>query len=294
MIYGLGIDGFKKKSLSVIKEETEAKLRDALGEDISFIPQSVFGVIVGIESEEKALLWESIEGVYNAMYPSVAQGKSLDNVGEFIGITRQADETYEEFRTRYKVSVAAKGKNNADSLYGQLLELADVTDAKVIENKTNIAENGIPAHQFLSVVEGGTNTEIAEIIWKNTPQGIDSFGAITEQVTDEQGDLQNVNFSRPTEIPIYFEINITANSSFPVDGEQQVKDAVALYGDSNFNINKEVILSRFYTPINTVEGVVDIEIFMGLTASPITTVNIPIGITETSLFDAANIIVNVS
>jgi len=294
MIYGMTRDGFKKKSLSVIKEETEAKLRDALGEEISFIPQSVFGIIVGIESEEKALLWESLEGVYNAMYPSTAQGKSLDNVGEFIGITRQEDETYEEFRTRYKVSVAAKGKNNADSLFGQLLELADVTDAKVVENKTNVVENGIPPHQFLSVVEGGTNTEIADIIWKNTPQGIDSFGAITEQITDQQGDFQNVNFSRPSNIPIYFEINVTVDSSFPIDGENQIKEAIVLYGDTNFTINKEVILSRFYTPINTVLGVVDIEIFMGLVPNPTTTANIPINVTETSLFDVANIVVNVS
>jgi len=294
MTYGLSIDGFKKKSLSVIKEETEAKQRGVLGEAITFIPQSVFGAMVGIESEEKALLWESLEGAYNAMYPSTSQGKSLDKVGEFIGIARQVDETYEEFRVRYKVSVAAKGKNNADSLFGQLLELEDVTDAKVVENKTGITENGIPPHQFLTVVEGGTNTEIADIIWKNTPQGIDSFGAITEQITDQQGDLQNVNFSRPLDIPIYFEINITADTSFPVDGDTQIKDAIVAYGDSNFTINKEVILSRFYTPINTVTGVVDIEIFMGLSANPITTANIPIGVTETSLFEVANIVVNVS
>lgn len=294
MSYGLTINGFKKKSLAVIKAETEQKLRDALGEDISLIPQSVFGILVGIESEEKALLWESLEGIYNAKYPSTAQEVSLDKVCEFIGIRKQEGETEAELRARYKVSVSAKGKNNADSLFGQLLELEAVTDAKVIENKTNTTVNGIPPHQFLSVVQGGVNAEIAQIIWNNTPQGIDSFGAITEVITDAQGDGQNVNFSRPLDVPIFFEINITKDISFPIDGDAQIKDAIVAYGTTNFKINKDVILSRFYTPINSVSGVVDIEVFMGLSANPITTANIPIDITEISQFENANIIVNVS
>lgn len=293
-MYGLTIEGFKKKDLATIKSETEQKLIDALGENISLIPQSVFGVIIGIQSEEKALLWESLEGIYNAKYPSTAQGKSLDNVCEFIGISRQADETDAELRARYNVSVGAKGQNNADSLYGQLLELEDVLDAKVIENKTDLTVDGIPPHQFLSVVQGGDDNEIAQIIWNNTPQGIASFGAETVTITDAQGDGQEVKFSRPTDVPIYFVINITSDANFPIDGDAQIKDAIVAYGLANFTINKDVILSRFYTPINTVSGVVDIEIFMGLTPSPATTSNITIDVTEVSSFDIANIIVNVS
>lgn len=294
MSFGLTIDGFKKKTLSVIKAETEAKLIAALGDSVKFIPQSVFGIIIGIESEEKALLWESMEGIYNAKYPTSAQGVSLDRVCEFIGISRQDGETDAELRARYNVSVTAKGKNNADSLFGQLVELEMVTDAKVIENKTDITVDGIPPHQFLSVVQGGNNAEIAQIIWNNTPQGIDSFGAITEVITDAQGDGQNVNFSRPINVPIFFEINITKDSNFPIDGEDQIKNAIVDYGTSNFTINKDVILSRFYTPINSVAGVIDIEIFMGLVPNPVTTSNIPIDVAEVSKFENGNIIVNVS
>ena len=42
------------------------------------------------------------------------------------------------------------------------------------------------------------------------------------------------------------------------------------------------------------DGVIDIEIFMGLSASPSGTSNIAIGVSELAIFDIANIEVNVS
>lgn len=295
MSFGLTYDGFIKKTGADVKAEIEAKLKTAFGDDISLIPQSVFGVFVGIMSEERALHWEEMEAIYNAMYPSTAQGSSLSNVVQFAGISRQLGETDSELRSRYSVSVTARGRNNADSLFSQLIQLADVMDALVLENKTDVTDaNGIPPHQFLTVVQGGTNAEIAQIVWDNTPQGIGSYGAISEIVTDAQGDGQTVYFSRPTAVPIYLIINVLTNSFFPVDGVAQVQTNVQTFGTDTFLISDDVVFTRFYSPINQVAGVIDIEMFIGTSPTPTGQINIPIAITEIASFDIANIEVNVS
>lgn len=295
MSFGLTADGFKKKRLADIKSEIETALIDGLGENVTTIPQSVFGVIIGILSEREALEWESMEAIYLAMYPSSAQGVSLDNVVEFAGLTRLENETDAQLRDRYDISVTAKGRNNKDSLFGQLLQLKDVVSAKVADNKTDTTDsNGLPPHTFTAIVQGGTDENIAQIIWDNTPEGIASVGDKSVIITDQQGDGQSVYFTRPTNVPIYFIVNVTTDSNYPLDGNDQIKQAIVDYGTANFTINETVIHSKFYVPINSVDGITDIKFFIGTSASPTLEDNIPIGLKEVSSYNVANIVVNAS
>ena len=294
MIYGLTVDGFVKKPLSVIKIETEEKLTLAFGEQIDTIPQSVFGIIIGVLSEEKALEWETLEQSYLSFYPSTAQGNPLSELVLLNGLQRELNETDVELRVRREVSVGALGNNLVDSLFGQLLDLENVDDALVLDNKTDVTDaNGIPPHQFACIVQGGDNAEIGDAIWLNTPQGINSFGSESEIVIDAQGNGQEVFFSRPDDIPIFIIINVTADIDFPFDGDAQIKTAVSLFGTATFKISDDVITSRFYTPINLIDGVLDAEILIDTSATPTTSINIPISITELSSYSETNIIVNV-
>ena len=119
-----------------------------------------------------------------------------------------------------------------DSLFGQLSDLDNVTSARVISNGTDAIDlNGIPAHQFLSIVEGGLASDIAEIIWTNTPQGILSHGASTEQITDNQGFLQDIKFSRPTAVDIYFKVTITTDENYPGSGDGDIKDNILEFSE---------------------------------------------------------------
>jgi len=293
MAYGVTADGFKKKRLVDIKAEIEASLIETFGDTISLIPQSVIGQFVGIMSERESNEWEQLEAVYNSFYPSTAQGDALSELVLLNGIERQTDETDVALRIRREISVGALGNNILDSLYGQLLNLTDVVDVYATDNKTDITDSkGIPPHQFLCVVQGGTNQDIGDTIWRNTPQGINSYGTETVTVVDAQGYNQDVFFSRPTEVPIYFEINVTINSLYPIDGALQIQEAIVAYAESLFTIGDDIIHSKFYVPINSVEGIDDIELFIGLSASPTGIINIPIAITELGTFSTANIIVN--
>jgi len=289
---GLTYNGFVKKTAAEIKAEIEGKLKTAFGDQISLIPQSVFGIFVGIMAEERALHWEELENIYQAMYPSTAQGDSLSNVVLFAGISRNLNETDAELRARYYASITARGQNNNDSLSSQLLQLNTVIDAVVIDNKTDTTDaNGIPPHQFLTVVKGGTDAEIAQTIWDNTPQGISSYGSISSTVIDQQGNSQIIYYSNPTDVQIYVTLNITVDANYPIDGDNQIKLNLETFGNETFLINDDVIFSKLYNPINQVAGVLDINMYIGTSPSPAGQTNIPISITEISKFDINNITV---
>jgi uncharacterized phage protein gp47/JayE len=205
------------------------------------------------------------------------------------------EETDAELRVRRELSTAALGQNLVDALYGQLLNLEGVTDALVISNGTDGTVDGIPAHQFLTVVIGGTDANIAATIWRNTPQGILSFGTTTVVHVDDQGFSQNVKFTRPSEVDIYFKVNITTNSvEFPATGSNDIKAAIVAYGIANFKIGDDVILSEFYTPINATPGILTIVLYIGLSASPSGTSNLTIDNDEVSDYAISQVEVNIT
>ncbi len=205
-----------------------------------------------------------------------------------------AQETDPELRIRREDSVSAGASNIADSLYSQLINLDDVEDVYIIDNKTSGTVGGIPAHQFLTTIIGGEDESIAEIIWANTAEGIQSFGSTTEEITDSQGFPQDVKFSRPDDVDIYFKVTITTDSDFPVGGSTDIKEAIVDYGDANFKISDDVIFSKFYTPINTVAGITSITLLMDVTTPVAGSSNISIDVDEVSAFDTSRVEVIIS
>ena len=378
MSFGLTLDGFKKKRLADIKSEIESDLRDSLGENISLIPQSVLGQIVGIVSEREALEWEAMEQIYFSFYPLMASGRNLDDLVAINGISRLEatksygyvqlygtdetvvpagtilsetsygnkfeieydtvingvtnanvlsveygpvvatagtltkietpvagldsvsnstditlgtnEETDEELRVRREKIILRNSQNLADSLKSQISLIDSVRNVTVIDNKTAETDsNGVPAHSFMAIVDGGDDTEIGKAVWDNTPQGITSFGSVVVQVEDASKTLQNVYFSRPTAVDIYMIITITTDSTYMAGSEVQIEEDVASFGNDTFNLGDDVIVSRFYTPVNKTQGIVGIDIKVGKSPSPTASDNIPIGNTEVAVFDTANI-----
>lgn len=81
-----------------ITDDIVTRLRAAgyLGE-IETRPDSLFGLLIDTFSERETALWEQIEAVYYAMYPSSASGVQLDRAVSFTGVSRlpgQPSSTY--------------------------------------------------------------------------------------------------------------------------------------------------------------------------------------------------------
>jgi len=197
-----------------------------------------------------------------------------------------------EFRIRRLQTLAAPGAGTVDALRAEILEIDEVEAALVYENDTNeIDDEGRPAKSIECVVLGGEEDEIAEAIWNTKPAGIETFGLIEQTITDSQGFDHTIRLSRPTEIPIWLEVDLTTNSLFPEGGTDAVVAAILEYADENFSIGQDVITTRLYCPINQVAGIIDIETRIGIANPPAGDDNIPIADNEISSWDSSRITV---
>lgn len=130
----------------------------------------------------------------------------INNVGATsIGVEEEGDS---DFRIRREASVAKSGKNNADTILAELLEIDDVIDAKVHVNKTNTTDDtGTDAHYMWAIVEGGSSEKIAEIIYANSG-GAGTRGSVAISLTSESQQPITINFDRETVIPLYIKFDI--------------------------------------------------------------------------------------
>ena len=159
------------------------------------------------------------------------------------------------------------------------------------ENTALIEVDGRPPKSFEMVVQGGTLLEIAETIFETKPAGIETFGSITQGITDSQGFAQNVKFSRPSGIEIWVEIDLSVDADYPADGDSQVQAAIVAFGNA-LGIGADVIVfPKLICSIDSIPGITDVEIRVGTSASPTNSDNIQIDAAQISQWDTARVTV---
>lgn len=189
-------------------------------------------------------------------------------------------ESDSDLRARRQATLQAAGSANAAAIRADLLAVANVEQAAVFENSSDITDvDGVPPHAFESVVEGGTNLDIATAIWGAKPIGIQPYGAITQLVVDYAGTSQPVKFSRPTTIPVYITVTLTKNpvsaTTLPqYAGDAAVKAALVAYLD-RFLLGQDLVRSQIFGQVGPISGVVDITaITLGIAPAPAGTANV--------------------
>lgn len=214
-----------------------------------------------------------------------------DTVKNVVGATGGSDiETDVEARIRRSGSLQKVGASVLDSIRARLLNDIDgVTSVFAFENRTDNTVDGRPPHSFEMVIEGGDEQEIADLLWKTKPAGIQTVGTETGwKAEDSNGDLQEMLFSRPTPKFVHLDVVLTLYSEeeFPSDGNQRVIDALMSYGES-LQLGKDLIIQRWLTPIFSVPGIASAVVKQAVTDTnpgtppPITwsTTNLSIGST---------------
>lgn len=209
------------------------------------------------------------------------------------------EETDVELRSRRERSVARDAQAIIDAIFAAVANVPGVTQTVVLENDTDsVDSNGLPPHSFQVVVVGGVDEDIGDAIWLKKPAGILSFGTTTVQIEDSQGIPHNISFSRPTEVDIYVTVTINTFDDYPANGDDLIKQAIVYYANGvlvegrGFSLADDVIYTRLYTPINSVQGHEISDLRIGTSASPTGTSNIAIAATEISNFLVGNIVVN--
>lgn len=205
------------------------------------------------------------------------------------GSYRESDE---ELRARFRDSKFQRATNIIEALYSSLINTAGVEQVVIFENDTDeVDENGLPPHSFWTIVVGGVDTDIARAIWLNRPTGIRSQGSTSVDIVDSFGYVRTISFSRPRSVEFYVRLNITTNPQFPPQGEDLIKSRLHEFVDS-LTINQDVVYSRLYTPINSVQGHQVESLEVSLDGENWFSSNIEVGLDEKALLPITNIQIN--
>lgn len=123
-------------------------------------------------------------------------------------ITGATGESDSEFRLRRNQTVSSPSQGFEDALQGQLLNLDNVTQAKVYSNRDSSTQNGIPAHTVWVIVEGGASADIGQAIYANVPPGIPMKGTQSALVQRPYGNTETVYYDNPTAVNLYVKMDV--------------------------------------------------------------------------------------
>ncbi|MCK5605104.1 hypothetical protein KAR91_24655, partial [Candidatus Pacearchaeota archaeon] len=257
---------------------------------------TVTGPVVA-NAETLTVIDNPIAGLTSTINPEDATvGRNVESDADF-RIRRE---------TRLQVSLAGP----LEAIRNRILELNDIEgsiqleDVSAFENVTLIVDaRGIPGKAFEVYIfqAGGVTTrdqEIIDAIGQSKPAGIEAHGDVSGTYTDSQGQNHTIKFSRPVEIDIYLELDLTVNADYPTDGDTQVKAAMVAWGDS-LGAGQDVIVfgsNSLISQLNAIPGIDDVVVKVKDGAGPTTDDNIVIddGITpgvqvERSAWDTGRI-----
>ena len=88
MAYGVTPEGFNTKRLQEIIDSMRERANAEFGDGINTDPDSVMGQQIAVMAAEIAIVWEGMQGAYDAYRPDAAEGVSLDDVADLNGVVR--------------------------------------------------------------------------------------------------------------------------------------------------------------------------------------------------------------
>ena len=136
-------------------------------------------------------------------------------------------ETDAQFRVRRSRSTERRGQNNIDSMLSQILDLEGVSDATTwVNSGTETDSTGTPAGYVWVIVEGGANADIADVIYTNSC-GRGMRGEVSVEVPSVSGQIFNVNFDRPTPVPLYIRFDFQLTVDLSAVNTNGIKEAMA-------------------------------------------------------------------
>ena len=218
-----------------------------------------------------------------------------NNVAAVVGRNAETDIS---LRQRWGASVYDRASAMVETIRAALIQTDGVTFAIVYENDTDeVDEDGRPPHSIEAVVAGGNPQDIGATIWRTHAGGITTYGSQAVTVNDSQGISHIMRFNRPTEVPIYLQITVTANPEKELSAAAitLIQQAIVTQG-AGLTVGQDVILQSFYGTIYaaTSGAVGYMEIKGSTDGTTWSTDNITMDDRHLATFDAANISVTIN
>lgn len=119
------------------------------------------------------------------------------------------EETDYQLKVRRRQSVSIGSSGYLNGLLATVLQLDGVTDAALYENYTGSTDaNGTPAHCMWLVVEGGSDSDIADAIYRKKSYGCNMRGDISYTITTVSHQQFIAKWDEPTIQNMYVRFNI--------------------------------------------------------------------------------------
>lgn len=220
-------------------------------------------------SDDSGALWYLIDSItltagttslpfrsqnYGSFQPAI--GTITNQVTKVLGVTAvnntvapttlgEEQETDVQFRLRRNRSTSIRGQSNNDAMLGQILDLEGVSDATIFVNIPTAADydSNIPDYSIWVIVEGGANSDIANVIYQNAT-GLPTYGysdseatpaivPVSVDVPSISGQVFNVKFNRAHPVPLYIQFDLEIVSSSGITNIDGIKNYIAtnlIYG----------------------------------------------------------------
>ncbi len=279
-------------------EYAVSALAEEINSQSSSVTASSLGLFLTVESYDLTTVFAADESTNTTIYelgsPSQATGVVLGKIScpaksaniittpvggwnsvnnLLAGQRGRALESDADFRERRLRSFLMPGGATPTGMQAKLLNFVDnVSFCRVYENPTAVVdEYGRPPHSINVVAEGGTDFDIAAMIASNKAGGINTFGAVTVNLTDSEGVEYPISFDRPGVKYAWVEVTIEEKNfeeTFPPNGLDIIRQSVYDFAESTFGYGDDLILQKFYTPVYAVPGIRIASIKLGVSDDP--------------------------
>lgn len=262
----------RQQSLSIIGASTVESIRARILQQVSGVTQTFVFENKDMKQEDLLVIFDS-DFVTNNQITFTINSITTDSVTfNTDHLTTMQLIKIELEKLIFINSVTIQGANdrelNIEAVQGFKFEIDSIDITGGASQPSFDIQGGRFPKSFEAVVQGGSNEDIANKIWETKPAGIDTFGNTSFIITDSMGFQHAINFSRPQEIFIWVEVDLTLDSSgdFPNNGTSLVSQAIKDFGDT-LNIGENVLIQKVLCQVFEVDGIQNADVRLAFTLS---------------------------
>lgn len=215
--------------------------------------------------------------------------QSVNNASDaVVGIDIESDAT---LRQRQAASTSLPAQTPLQSILAAVANVDGVKRSAIYENSGSVADaNGIPAHSIAVVVDGGDDTQIAQIIESKKPPGTGTFGTTSISVQDPSGLVVTINFFDLIDVAVYVTVTIRPMAGYTDDLGNKLQQAIMDF-INGIPIGDSVYYNWLFAPAslngNLAYRVTDIT--LDVNPNPALRVDLPIAFNQAAVTSLSNI-----
>ncbi|HNM06750.1 MAG TPA: baseplate J/gp47 family protein, partial [Leptospiraceae bacterium] len=111
----------------------------------------------------------------------------------------------------------------------KMLEESWVQAVFIQENDRPVDFDGMPANSLSFTVLGGTDAQVAQLIYRLKPAAVQTVGSVSVIVATGYGDSKTIKFSRPSDLEIWCRLEVETTAGWVPENVQLLITAIIKY-----------------------------------------------------------------